>query len=368
MLARIIAVCLVGAGALGVPLAGQERESAPARLRGMGLVEAPGRVPVFFVPQARERAMRLRRSLEGAQAWYRQQLDVDVPLVLAVVDAGAEQRLVDLVSTREAPTRERPRLIAIRDRIEDARPAAGADAEHAAGGVLQGEQILFHDLGHAYADALPLRTGSKSADEFVACVFEVAYLVAKRPDMSYLLQERRSGQPPSVPGYSTLADLDYLDGRGESITRANYFWFMWHLSRLADALTADKPLRESVERLTKAFPDAKRETPETMVKRLERALPGFERAAGALTGPSKLPRVERSACPGMSEGRGMSYLVIRNEMDGALGVTFPEGHTLTVPRHSWRTYNVRSGRWVRLPGGECLIAGDEPALAIVDRP
>ena len=57
--------------------------------------------------------------------------------------------------------------------------APGADRDHSSGGVLQDEQVLFHDDGHIIADALKIHTNNKSMQEFVAGIFMIAYIRAE---------------------------------------------------------------------------------------------------------------------------------------------------------------------------------------------
>src|SRR3954453_11170300 len=124
----------------------QTADSAPARLRAMGAVEVPGAVPVFFMPSAKQRALRLQKSLEAAHSWYERQFDIRVPIVLAVGNAEMENKLSDLIAARSVPTAGNPRLIAIGEPTAGA--AVGADPEHATGGILNNEHVLFHDDGH----------------------------------------------------------------------------------------------------------------------------------------------------------------------------------------------------------------------------
>src|SRR4051812_9257211 len=118
-------------------LRAQTADSPPARLRALGALEAPGAVPLFFVPAAKERALRLQKSLEAAHSWYEKQFNIRVPIVLAVVDPDMEKKLSDLITARSIPTEQNPRLIAIRDRTTGSPP--GADPEHAGGGILNNE-------------------------------------------------------------------------------------------------------------------------------------------------------------------------------------------------------------------------------------
>ena len=228
----------------------QTTNSPASRLRALGAVEIPGTVPVFFVASAKERAVRLQKSLEAAHSWYEEQFNIRVPVVLAIVNAEMEQKLVDLITTRSVPTEESPRLIAINERT--AGSPQGADPEHASGGILNNEHVLFHDDGHAFFDALRIGDVRASEDkssfaanmyaynrtvvEFVGAFFTIGYIHAKRPDLKFLLEDRRFRRR-DPPRYPTLVDFDYLGGIGDP----SYFWFMNQMERIADALRQPRP-------------------------------------------------------------------------------------------------------------------------------
>ena|SRR6478672_792824 len=72
------------------------QESPQERLRSLGAIEAPGSVPVFYVAAAKERALRLQKSLEAAHARYEKQLQIKVPILLAVVDDEIFDKIQDL--------------------------------------------------------------------------------------------------------------------------------------------------------------------------------------------------------------------------------------------------------------------------------
>src|SRR4051794_776609 len=72
---------------LAVNLCAQQPDDPLAKLRTLGLSEADGSVPVVYVSSQKERAVRLQKSLEAAHSWFEKQLQVKVPIELAVLDA-----------------------------------------------------------------------------------------------------------------------------------------------------------------------------------------------------------------------------------------------------------------------------------------
>jgi hypothetical protein len=370
-----VAVFVVIAFCLQLPA--QTAESPSARLRALGAVEVPGAVPLFFVPSAKERALRLQKSLEAAHSWYEKQFNIRVPIVLAVVDAEMEKKLQDLVETRSVPTEQYPRLIAIRDRTTGS-PLA-ADPEHASGGILNNEHVLFHDDGHAFFDALqigdvratedklPMGAGpryayNRTVVEFVAAVFMVAYMQAKRPDLKFLLEDRRFRRS-DPPRYGTLAAFDYLDGIGAPA----FFWFMAQMERIADALlTKYADFKDSIQKVKAAFHDqAKPVAPDEVRARLETIWPGFTEIAGEIAGPSTIATIRPSACPEPAKDTAnFRRIVIKNDSDDVLGIRDVYGRALTVPANSWRSFGARVGAFFILPDDTCLVAKDEPTLLV----
>ena len=94
VMTRKSALCGI-AGLLIAVSASAQPPNRLEKLRQLGLPEAPGSVPVIYVPAAKERALRLQRSIEAADAWYEKQLNVRVPIVLAVLDAEARGKISD---------------------------------------------------------------------------------------------------------------------------------------------------------------------------------------------------------------------------------------------------------------------------------
>jgi hypothetical protein len=142
----------------------QQDSSPQARLRALGAVEAPGSVPVFSHAAAKERALRLQQPPGAAHAWYETQLKMKVPILLAVVDSAMWRQVQDLYAWMYFPPRPGPKLVVMRYPGEGGAPR-GADRDHASGGVLYNEHVLFHDDGHNLADAANIRIDNKSVDE-----------------------------------------------------------------------------------------------------------------------------------------------------------------------------------------------------------
>ena len=351
-----------------IPAGAQQPDDALTKLHRLGLPEAQGSVPVSYVPSAKERAIRFQKSLEAAHLWYENQLHVHVPIALAVLDADTWGKIpgAPYPVPHSYLARGGPGLVVVHGGLPDSGqgPAiAGADHDHTAGGILQGEPQLFHEDGHILADLLKIRSGNSFVNELIANIFQTAYIGAERHDLNWFLEDRRTGRRTS-PRYTSLADLDYLYS---GVGTTNYFWFQWHLERLADFLAADQSFPSVIERLQKAFPadEVKQETLEEIDSHLERIRPGFVKMAGPLAGPATITRITPSACPESAEtGESRYPIVVRNDTTDPLVVNAPDGKAASVPAHAWRTYARAS---LKLPTGDCLVARDEPTLAVIEK-
>jgi hypothetical protein len=364
------AVLSVAAVIVAVHLGGQESDSPLAQLRKLGTPESPGSVPTFYAPSAKERALRLQRSLTAAHSWYEKQLNIRVPIALAVLDLETRKKISDTNDGPHSSFSQGGRgLVVLPDRMPPGQPPPGADRDHSAGGILQGEHTLFHEDGHILTDYLKIWSANRFVNELTAGMFMAAYIGAQRPDLNFLLEGRRSGPQPALMRYRTFADLDYLYAR---VGQANYFWFQWHLERLADFMVKGQDFPRVVEKLQKAFPAAetKRMTIEEIGARLDRIRPGFLEMAGPLVGPTSIPRIMPSACPEPPKAGKLSFIVVHNDTANPLEVSFPDIPDKwkdIIPAHEPHGYRVNAGASVKLPDGTCLVAQNEPTLALIGK-
>ena len=365
-MARRTAIVL-GTAALVAGIAAAQSDSMLVKVRELGLPEAPGTIPVIYVASAKDRALRLQKSLEAADSWYEKQLNVRVPIVLAILDPETRQKISD---PTPLPHNFSWGMPGAAQGLVVIPPPNNPPAEHPES--LQYEPAQFHEVGHIIAYRLNIRSGNSFVNELIAQMFSVAYMTAQRPDLKWVLDSLRSGRSlgtPSgyTPRYTSLQDLDYLyAGVGE----VNYVWFQQGvLGQLADFLVADQSFPSVLEKLQKAFPaaEAKQETFEDVARHLEGVRPGFLKAAGPLAGPTTIARISPSACSESTSGAGISYIAVRNNTANLLMLTRPDGRNVDIPAHSWRPVPVGVGVGLKLPDGSCLIARGEPTLAVIDK-
>ncbi len=364
---RTAALMVTATAIIAVNIGGQEPDSPLTHLRKLGIPEVAGSVPALYVPSAKERAIRLQRSLMAAHSWYETQLNIHVPIALAILDSETQKKISPNVGPFSLFAQGGPGLVVLPDRMPPGQPPAGSDRDHSAGGILQGEHTLFHEDGHILTNFLKIWSGNRFVNELTAGMFMAAYIGAKRPDLNFVLEDRRSGRRPTPPRYTSLADLDYLQGH---VGLANYFWFQFHLERLADFLVKDQDFPSVVERLRKAFPAAEaRQLPlEEINARLEDIRPGFLKMAGALAGPTTIPRIMPSVCQEPKKVGAPTYVVVHNQTADPIDITVSEGEKYSTAAHRSLAYRVGVGASLKLPDGTCLVAGDEPTLGMIGQP
>jgi hypothetical protein len=342
---------------LTVHLSAQQPDDRLAALRTSSkvrLLEAPGPVPILYVPSAESRAVQIQKAVEAAYAWYEKQLHLHAPVTIYVLDKDMWGRFggsnYPLPFTRSGPTGQ----IVMPD-VGDANQV-----------VFPG---LYHELGHVYAYPLNIRSGNQFVNEFVAQIFAAGYLRAE--NLTLVLQSPPDRYPAGAsPRYTSLADLDYLY---EGVGADNYLWFQDQLGKLADYLVKDQSFPAIIEKLQAAFPagKAKHETLEEIDVHLETIRPGFKAMAGSLAGTSTITRIKPSACKSASETGAAStmssFIVVQNDTADPLAVAFPAGNKFNVSAHDYVTRQISVGASLKLPDGTCLVGRDEPTLAVIEK-
>lgn len=62
--------------------------------------------------------------------------------------------------------------------------------------------------------------------------------------------------------------------------------------------------------------------------------------------------------------------MVKNDTDDRLFITALDGHPLVPVRikaHAWDIYEIAAGSALKLPDGTCLVARDEPTLAVIGK-
>ena len=286
-------VCNFSLGLGWVNLGAQQQDEPLSEdAQKLDLPEAPGSIPVFYAPPAKERAIRFQKSLEAASSWYEKQLHVHVPMALALLDEEMSRKFDGELYTSPHCVlgREGPGFVVIPYHTQGqplsgaaTQPSDGRDSDHAPGGILESEHSLFHEAGHLFANALKIKSGNQFVNELIPGMFLAAYIGAERPDLNWVFH--RAG--PASPRYTSLADLDYSGG---NVGTQNYYWFQARLERLSDFFVKDQGFPSVIEKLQAAFPAAKARQ-ETLVEidaHLESIRPGFIKMAGPLAGPATI--------------------------------------------------------------------------------
>jgi hypothetical protein len=283
--------------------------------------------------------------------------------VLAVLDPESAERIHVPTALPRSVFSETPGLVIIPAIVRNPPPPGHEN-------FLEHEPAQFHEDGHVLANSLKIWSGNAFVNELVAQMFALAYIERERPDLNWIVEAMRAGKRSdgveTTPRYTSLADLDYIY---TGMAPANYVWFQQAaLGRLADFLVQGQSFASVVERLQKAFPAAeqRQEPLEEISRHLENIRAGFLKAAGALAGPTTIPQITPSECAQSPTGSIPSYIVVRNNTSSQFIVTTPTGRERNVPAHSWWSFPVTVGASLKLPDGSCLVAHDEPTLAIID--
>ena len=372
MLRSLVPACGVIAVCLSASVWGQEG-STLAMLRKAGILEGPGAIPVFFVDATKERALKFQRSLQVAHSWYAKELNAAVPLVLIVLDNQTYKALGRTPPPGGggiAPRDGDPGLILMTPQNPTAAPVTGADPDHSPGGVLQGEQILFHEYGHILADQLSIRSANGSINEVIANVFSMAYIQADRADLKFLLDVRRNNSHPRpTPRYTALIDFDYLGG---AIATPNRFWLQFHEERIGDALVSNQRLADVVKRLQQEFParDLKQEGAEELKARLSRIASGLPASLLSQYGPTTITTATPVACDASTTLGNSSALVVRNNTANPITITstnnpIPRTGAVTIAANTWRTFRNQAGVRFRISDGSCFVFRDEPTIVTI---
>jgi hypothetical protein len=313
-------------------------------------------VPVIYVASAQARALKYRESLQAAHAWFEAQTGSRLPFVFAVLDQHTYAKIERLGWPMAYAA---PGVLVFASRIEDiVGPEPNARAP--------GEYITFHEDGHNFAHLLKIGSGNASVNELVANTFMAAYINNARQDLKWVLDGPSSSRFKETPRYTSLADLDYLSA---GVGIQNYIWFQYELQRIASFLVTGQSFPTVVRSLQAEFPSTAegQETLDRIIAHLDHIRPGVRGILGPLAGPTTLPRLRPSACTKAAALANTQPIpiAIRNDSGHQVAVVTPDGESRTIPAGAWDGFEVKSGDSLKLPGGTCLVAGQEPALAVV---
>jgi hypothetical protein len=337
-----IGILIVG---LNTDVMGQA-QSRITQLRQGGALEVEGAITTFYEASTKERALRLQKLLEASHEWYQQQLNIKVPIVLVVLQNATRARILGTTATDHVffPSDGEPGLIIMADSA--------------------GDHLSFHQDGHFFADALKIKSTSKSLYELVPAIFMVAYIQEARPDVKTLDRLRTVDSQP-LPRYTSWADFDdYPGGMGTP----NHNWFLNQLARVADVLALNQHFPTLMQNVRSEFPAgaAKQESPEDIKAHLIRINPAFKPPQERLFAPTTIPPAAKTTCDQSNTGSNGSFLLIRNNRPEPLTVLQSETTRFVVPPYQLRVQVGPVGTVFRVSGDTCFTIGDEPTIATVN--
>ena len=263
-----------------------EQATALRTLRSLPLQELPGPVPTLYVSSAQQRAREYQQSLQPALAWFEAQLQLKLPMDLAVLDRNSYEKI------NGAPwpipyAMPYFNYLVFPDHIEE---LLGPEPKV----KVPGEYITYHEGGHVLAYRLGINSDNAFVGELIANIFMAGYIHAKRADLAWVLE---GPDPNEHPRYTSLADLDYVYFPG--VGPANYVWYQFHLQRMAGYLTTGQDFSSVIDKLKTEFPAdrKKQEALAQIIAHLDQIRPGLKETLGMLAAPTTLARIAPSACP-----------------------------------------------------------------------
>jgi hypothetical protein len=97
--------------------------------------------------------------------------------------------------------------------------------------------------------------------------------------------------------------------------------------------------------------------------------PGFMETLGPLSKPATIAKVGESVCGDLGPRDGAAtYLIIDNGRSSQIVVSQAGKTPIRVAAGRWQRLSVRAGEQLKLSNGSCVVASNEPALAVVKKP
>lgn len=267
-----------------------------AGLESLALPSLPGKVPVHFSPGYEPRAAKLRDQLAKAIDFFEQRLGVTPKIYLAVLNREHWSEAVFSGTPYGMPNSTTSRsgsglvcLSATHDAFDELGRSIKANLPDAALKAIAstglpfeesirefGDGIMYHELGHIYAEAYGIAIPNRWVNEFLANYMSIAY-TAEQPANPQLEKFRDIVSAGFLDGprpkHTTLDDFERLYA---SVGFQNYGWYQTQFTRRAKEVYKTKKL-DFLKEVKVAFPpDERRPIPvDVTLERLEKISPGF---------------------------------------------------------------------------------------------
>jgi hypothetical protein len=255
----------------------------------------PGDVPTYYTPGYESHARALQSFLAGERAFYKKELEVDVPLSMAVLDRRQWERVTKqypfpmpsidgspLVALMPANWAEGsgffPKDADVDSGVIEAVKARGEDWTQAT--YQSADLIGGHELGHAFERAYGIVPGTHWFNEFLANYVLYAYLQAQRRDLLWLLPVMHAETHWSRPvAHVSLDDFEslYMQLIADTSSSDNYGWYQGQFMDRVEQVYAKKGVA-FLKEARAVFPQGPERfalgNAETL-RRLDKISPGF---------------------------------------------------------------------------------------------
>lgn len=271
-----------------------------------------GELPTFYTHGYEGHARDLQRFMTGERAFVEQQLGVDVPLSLAVLDAKQWKRVEHQlpypmpsvtgepsVALMPADWAQGPDFFPKQSEVDPALVKTArmhgmtwTEASHRAMDLVGG-----HELGHAALDAFGISPGTHWLNEFLASYVMYAYLEHDRRDLLWLIPAMQAICRVDKPQpHVSLDDFEAQYMRILSTDPANYSWYQGQFMAQVQALYRRKGV-SFLREMRKEFPPGEQRfalgNAETL-RRLDAIDPGFSAWAKSLAALPREPKITSS--------------------------------------------------------------------------
>ena len=252
----------------------------------------PGKVVTYYTHGYKNRARLIQAFLTEERDFYARELNIQLPLTVAVLDAKQWERL-NILDPYGVPTvTDFPPYVALlpanwsQNHLGMLPPPSQSDPAlvrrvHAAGSgwsdiFYQGfDAIIGHEFGHAAARTYGIRPPTHWFDEFLATYFEIAFVRQRRADLQFPVEIFFAINRNYPHPYTSLSDFESRYPLSNT-SPTNYAWYQAMFEQRIEQVYSEQGI-EFLREVREIFPADKPQTlsNSAVLEQLERICPGF---------------------------------------------------------------------------------------------